>query len=88
MVRVIIIMFYFRFLARILGYMYVLTEHQKENLYIQVILITEALTSFGVGYFVFNDLYASLMIYSFMYSFIYICMIFKSYIYAKGEKIK
>ena len=85
MVRAIIIMFYFQFLARILGYMYILSERQKENLYLQIVLLIGALISFGTGYFVFKDLYISLILFSFMYSLIYIFMIYKSYVFSKGE---
>ena len=87
MVRAIIIMFYFQFLARILGYMYILTEHQKENLILQVFLLMGAIVSFALGYLVFNDLNTALMIFSFMYSIIYIYAIYKSYNYSKGENI-
>lgn len=85
MVRIIIIMFYFRFLARILSYMYILTDHQKENLFLQAILLIGSLISFAIGYFVFNDLIISLLLFSFMYSIIYIYTIFKSYTYSKGN---
>lgn len=84
-VQIIIIMFYFQFLARILGYMYILTEHQKENLYLQLILFIGSITSFGIGYFLFNNLFISLILYTLMYSVIYIYTIYKSYVYSKGD---
>ncbi len=83
-VQILIIMFYFQFFARIFNYIYILTNHQKENFNIQLILLFTIFISFSLGYLLFNDMDYSLLFYSLIYAVIYAYMVYKSYIYSKG----
>jgi len=44
MVQILCGMFFFQFLARILSYMFILTNHQRENLFLQIILFISSIT--------------------------------------------
>tara|TARA_Y100001970_G_C14251923_1_gene872471 strand:+ start:3720 stop:4949 length:1230 start_codon:yes stop_codon:yes gene_type:complete len=84
MVQILTAMFFCQFIARILSYMYILTNHQKENLLLQIILLVLTISSFIMGYIIFNNIYMCLILYSISYSALYIYMIYKSYIFSKG----
>jgi len=85
-VQILIFMFFFQFIARILTYMYILTNHQKENLILQILLLISTVISFLIGFIFFKDLYISLTLFGITYSIFYIYTIYKSYIYSKGNK--
>ncbi len=84
MVQILIVMFYFQFFARIFNYLYILTNHQKANFKIQLVLLVGTYLSFSIGYLLFQNISFSLLFFSVIYTLIYIYTIYKSYIYSKG----
>jgi O-antigen/teichoic acid export membrane protein len=84
-VQILIFMFFFQFLARILSYMYILTGHQKENIIVQVFLLVGVILSFIVGYSISSNFHTSLTLFGISYSLIYMVVIYKSYIYSQGK---
>jgi len=84
-VQILIIMFYFQFIARIFNYMYILSNHQKENLLLQVYIFIGILTSYLIGYNFTNDLEITLILFSITYSLIYLYSIFQSYKFSQGK---
>jgi O-antigen/teichoic acid export membrane protein len=83
-VQILCIMFFFQFIARVFSYLYILKERQVENFVIQLVLLLAISGTFLVGKHYFTDLFPVLMIYSAIYSLIYIFVIFRSYYFSKG----
>ena len=86
MVQILIIMFYFQFIARIFNYMYILSNHQKENLFLQIYIFIGVLGSYSITYYFTNNLEITLLVFSITYSSIYLFSIIESYKFSKGVK--
>ncbi|HFU76122.1 MAG TPA: hypothetical protein ENK66_07745 [Arcobacter sp.] len=83
-VQILLIMFYFQFIARNFAYMYILSDHQKDNLYIQLVLLFGVLVIFSVGGWMSFKFQTTLLLFSLFYSFMYIYVIIQSYKFSKG----
>lgn len=86
-VQILILMFYFQFFTKIFNYLYILTNHQKEILYIQSVLLIGVLLIFTLGSILLHEFYSVLIIFSIFYSGIYIFTLQQSYKYSKGTKV-
>ena len=82
-VQILCMMFFFQFLARVFGYLYILRERQLENFFIQLILLVSISVTFLVGSSHFTNLQPVLVIYSLVYSCIYIVLLFRAYAFSK-----
>jgi O-antigen/teichoic acid export membrane protein len=83
-VQVMLPMFYFQFISRILNCMYLISGHQRNMLRVQIVLLFLSALSFYVGFSLFNDMKLSLFIFSITYSAIYAYTIIKSYLYSRA----
>jgi O-antigen/teichoic acid export membrane protein len=85
--RIMAVLFFFRFTASPLGYMFYIAEKQHYDMIWQIVLFLTSLGSFSLGVF-YNDVKIGIWCYAISYSIMYIIYIWLSYNLAKGNLIK
>ncbi len=79
------ILFFFKFTASPLSYMFNIAEKQHYDMFWQIGLLTFAVISFTIGIY-YNDIKIALISFVTSYSLLYILNIYMSYSFAKGNK--
>jgi O-antigen/teichoic acid export membrane protein len=83
--QVLVPMYFLQFITTPLSNMYLVAEKQKLDLYWQIYLLFTVVLSILVGYYIFNDSYITIILFSLSYSVAYIINICFSYNFAKGK---
>ncbi|WP_160114773.1 lipopolysaccharide biosynthesis protein [Aquimarina sp. AU474] len=79
------ILFFFKFTASPLSYMFNIAEKQHYDMFWQIGLLIFAVISFAIGIY-YNDIKVALISFVASYSLLYILNIYLSYSFAKGNK--
>ena len=83
--QVLIPMYFLQFLTSPLSNMYMIAEKQKLDLYWQIYLLISVVSSILIGYFIFNDSYISIVLFTASYSIAYFINAIFTYNFAKGK---
>lgn len=83
--QVLIPMYFLQFLTSPLSNMYMIAEKQKLDLYWQIYLLISVVSSILIGYFIFNDSYISIVLFTVAYSIAYFINVIFTYNFAKGK---
>jgi O-antigen/teichoic acid export membrane protein len=86
--QVLIIMLFPKFIVSPLSYMYIIARKQKEDFLLHLYILCSTIISFYVGFQLFNTAIGMLLCFSINYAIIYAIYFFRSYTFAKGEKIQ
>ncbi len=78
------VMFLFRFIVSPLTYVYTIGNRLKEDFYLHTLFLVLGFLSFYVGYELFKSTYYSLIIFSILYSLIYVVYLIRSYQISMG----
>lgn len=77
--QILSIMYFFRFTASPLSYVFYITQRLKENLILQFIFLLISISSFYFGYILTRSVYQSLLLFSIGYSLIYVYNLIRTY---------
>lgn len=82
------IMFFFRFTISPLTYMYYIANRQKEDFYLHLLFLIVAYASFKIGFQTYGSANIALLVFSILYSCIYIIYLVRSYQFSLGVQTK
>jgi O-antigen/teichoic acid export membrane protein len=85
--QVLIIMLFPKFIVSPLSYMYIIARKQKEDFLLHLYILCSTILSFYIGFQLFHTAIGMLLCFSINYAIIYAIYFFRSYTFAKGEKI-
>lgn len=85
MTQVMIIMYYFKFVASPLSYMYFIVERQKEDLYLHFYIVLSGFSCIYLGAYLYHDVLYSLAFYAVNYAGIYLYIVLRGYQFARGH---
>lgn len=85
MTQIMIIMYYFKFIAGPLSYMYFIAEQQKEDLYLHVYIVLSSFILIYLGHVYYHNVIYSLAFYALNYTGIYLYVLVRCYQFSKGN---
>lgn len=83
MASILSILFFFKFIASPLTYVYNIAKKFKEDFLMHIIMLFLILVSFQLGWHLFNDINKSIFVFSISYSFMYVLYAYRSYVLSK-----
>ncbi len=84
-VQVLIPMYFLQFVTTPLSNMFLVSEKQSLDLYWQIYRLVVAVVAIAIGYFVFNDAYITVILFSLAHSSAYLINTVFTYNFAKGK---
>ena len=79
------VLFFFKFTASPLSYMFFIAEKQQYDMFLQIGLLILTIVSFVIGIY-YNNVKTALIWFVSLYSLMYVLYLYLSYTFAKGEK--